>query len=146
MNNLLHIQHEDTGKNSYLFLDKKLVPLQNQSDFNLLDSISIKPYFLKIIFINSPKTIIHRNPLNGFVITGVLNEKDSYGRIMSFSCFYKGEINQLEDYFEACLTQIDKSINQECLKIMQINIRRFLVLRNILFLTIISLISYQIFK
>lgn len=146
MDNLLYIQHEKSGEESYVFINNKIVSLPSKSNLDLPKYMKIKSYFLKIYSRKNPKVILHRNPLNGYVITGVLNEKDNYGRTMSFTCFYKGELGQLDIYLKDCLNQIDKSINQDCLKFVKLNIRRFLALRNALLLFIILLLSYQIFK
>jgi|GEM_PF-6338224 hypothetical protein len=146
MENLLYIQHEKSGEESYVFIQDKLISLQSHPDLNLSNFIKVKSYFLKINSRKNPKGILHRNPFNGYVITGVLNEKDTYGRTMLFSCYYNGDLNQLDKYIDNCLNQIDKSINQECLKFIKVNIRRFVVLRNVLLLGVISLMAYQIFK
>lgn len=147
MKNLIFIQAEKFGQTDYMFVDRKQITakpeivkilgekdfLNGKFDFSL--SKHAKPY----------SETIKRIP-KGYLIKGLLNEKDVENRFMIFSCIYFGSSNNIEKYLTSCFVQIDKTFNNESLVIIKNSIHKYEVVRNLLLGAITLTIGYTIFK
>lgn len=96
------------------------------------DYILLKQSDIRLKESDDPQTQIWKRLMNGYLLEGVLNEKDEGGRIMSYTCFYNGQSHEVESYLNRCLSQIDKSVNADHIQVVKGTLKRFKAIRSLI--------------
>src|SRR5690554_4008219 len=108
MKNLIIIQHEDLLRDPYIFIDDERFDQSDKVVGNLVDkAIYSKDRRILLKRMRSSGIDIYRRLSKGYLIEGVLTNKDEAGRRMSFTCFYIGSPNEFKGYLESNLLKIN---------------------------------------
>ncbi len=147
MQNILYIQGEKFGRDSYLFVNTTNIIEKNRKvDIISSNYLSINNFDFLFKKSENPYCNITKKYLNGFLISGLLNEKDSGGRLMVFTCYYTGNMKELNNYLNNCLSQINKTVNKESIKLIEKTLENYQKFKTMIIAGIIVLTGYAVLK
>src|SRR5690606_26603222 len=89
---------------------------------------------------------ISRKFWKGYLIEGMLIEKDEGGRRMSFTCFYAGDLLGIRNYLELNFKKINKNIEVSHLKIIEDTLKKYKVFKTLILFLLTLGILYMIIK
>jgi len=144
MSNVLFIQGENPNVKSYIFKNTTLLTDKNKLLVDLSLYLVIKKLDLTIKDSNNPKVLVVKKFFSGFLVSGIINEKDDKGRVMTFTCYFEGRQSEVSEYIKQCLLQINKSVNKESVKVITSVMSNYFLTRNIVIALLIILFIYSI--